>query len=171
MHKRVFYIIAVIGIILLGTAIFFAAKKFFTPEKVHYHAGFVVFQNNKKLDFSDNKYMFIEPCTVNKKTDDSDADIQIEKAHLHDNVGDVIHIEQTGAVWKDLFTNIKFPINYSKVTAYIKGKQVADFQSQPIRPDDSLVVFIGNNDNKLLSQAVTKEYIQKEAKKSTTCGD
>jgi hypothetical protein len=171
MKKRLIYIIACVGIILLGTGIFFAAKKFFTPEKVHYHAGFVVFQNNHKLDFSDNIYMSVEPCTVNGKTHDSEADKQIEKAHLHDNVGDVVHIEQTGAIWKDLFTNIKFPLNYSKVNGYVNGKQVPDFQSQPIRPDDSLVIFIGNNDKKLLSQAVTKEYIQKQAKKSTTCGD
>lgn len=171
MHKRLFYIIAVIGIILFGSAIFFAARKFFTPEKVHYHAGFVVFQNNHKLDFSNNKYMSVEPCKVNNDAPESVADLQIEKAHLHDNVGDVAHIEQKGAIWKDLFTNIKFPLNYSKATGYINGKQVTDFQSLPIRPYDSLVVFMGNYDKKLLTQAVTKEYIQKQGNKSTTCGD
>ena len=171
MLKKIIYVIAIFIVILLGISGFIASKKFFVSKKVHYHAGFVVFQNNKKLNFSDNKYMFIEPCTLNKNNDDSASDTQIEKAHLHENVGDLVHIERTGAIWKDLFTNINYPIDYSNATGYINGKKVADFQLQPIQPYASLVVFIGNNNQQVLSQAVTKDYMIKMAKKSTTCGD
>lgn len=171
MNKKFLLLIIPVVIILLGVAVFIGTKKFFIPQKTHYHAGFVVFEKNKKLDFSDVKYMFLEPCTVNKKGDDSAADIQIEKAHLHDNVGDLVHIERTGAIWKDLFTNIHYPLDYKKVAAYINGKQVQNFQLQSIHNDDSLVVFIGKDNPKLLSQAVTKNYIETMAKKSTTCGD
>lgn len=170
MNKRVLFIIIPILIILVGIGIFFT-KKFLIPQKTHYHAGFVVFQNNKQISFSEMKYMFLEPCVLNKKGDNSTADIQIEKAHLHDNVGDLVHIERTGAIWKDLFTNIHYPLDYTKVTAYINGKLAQNFQNQPIHNDDSLVVFIGKEDPKLLSQGVTKNYIGTMAKKSTTCGD
>ena len=170
MNKRVLFIVILIFILLLGIGIFFT-KKILTPQKTHYHAGFVVFENNKKVDFSDTKYMFLEPCTLNNKHDNSAADIQIEKAHLHDNVGDLVHIERTGAKWQDLFTNIHFPIDFANTIGFINGKQISSYQYQPIKPFDSLVVFIGKNDPKLLSQAVTKDYMIKMAKKSTTCGD
>ena len=171
MNKRFFSVVIFSVVILLGIGIFFTAKKLFRPQKTHYHAGFVIFQNNNKLGFSDNKYMFIEPCTLNKKDDASDADIQIEKAHLHENVGDLVHVERTGAKWKDLFTNIHFQNDYSQTIGFINGKQQSDYQLQLIKPYDSLVVFIGKNDPKLLSQGVTKDYITIMAKKSTTCGD
>lgn len=91
---------------------------------------------------------------------------------MHDNVGDVIHIEREGARWQDLFTNIKYSINYGNVTGYINGQKIDNFQSHSIEPADSLVVFIGNNDvNKDLLQAPTKEYIEQMGKKSKTCGD
>ncbi len=140
-------------------------------EKIHYHAGFIIFSNGKKLDFSDNKYMFIKPCTVDGKEIEVEGDEQIEKAHLHDNVGDLVHVEEKDAKWRDLFMNIKFPIDYSKTTAYINGKVVPDFQSQQINLDDSLVLFIGKVDTRLLSQGVTKDYIEAQAAKSGTCSD
>lgn len=172
MQRKFIYIVSIIILILLGSTIILKLSKGFPPKKVHYHAGFVVFQNNKKIDFSDNKYMYIEPCSADEKNKKEDSTtIQIEKAHLHDNVGDVVHIERTGAQWRDLFTNIHFPIDYANATGYINGKKVSNFQEQSIRPFDSLVVFIGNNDITHLQDTVTKDYIEKQAKKSITCGE
>ena len=158
-------------IALFGVIGFVVSKKPADPEKVHYHAGFVVFENGKKLNFSDNKYMFIKPCTIDGEEIENPGDEQIEKAHLHDNVGDVIHIEEEGAIWRDLFTNINFPVDYSKVEAYINGEIVPNFESQSIKSNDSLVLFFGSVDKSLLSQAPTKEYIEEWGKKSSTCGD
>jgi pimeloyl-CoA synthetase len=143
-------------------------KKIFPPEKIHYHAGFVVFQDDKKLDFSDNKFMNIKPCTKNEEEHEEDE--QLEKAHLHDNVGDVIHVEQKNAKWKDLFTNIHFSIDYSKVTAYVNSKKVTDFENQEIHPYDSAVIFIGDNDKKYLKEAVTKKHIMEKETTSESCG-
>lgn len=170
-NKRFLYITVPLIILLIIISIFFIFKNQLTSAKAHYHAGFIVFQNNKKLNFSDSKYMFIEPCALNQKSSDSTAVIQIKKAHLHDNVGDLVHIEHVGAKWQDLFININFPINYSSVVGYINGKKIFNFQTQSIHPYDSLVVLIGKNDSKFLKQAVTKDYMIKMAKKSTTCGD
>lgn len=172
MNKKFLLFIVSVIVLLFGVSIFVRAQKLFTPQKTHYHAGFVVFQNDKKLDFSDMKYMSVEPCVLNNKRDnDTPEQIQIEKAHLHDNVGNLVHVERTGPIWKDLFTNIHYPIDFTKTTGYINGKQVNNYQFQSIKPFDSLVVFIGKSDQKLLAQAVTKGYMIKMAKKSTTCGD
>lgn len=171
--KKYFYIIwAVLLVAVLGVTGFFVAKKqmpsLFAPKELHYHAGFVVFENNKKVDFSDFKYMSVKPCSV-KETSEPEDD-QMEKAHLHDNVGDVVHVHRENAYWHDLFTNLKYPIDYSKTTGYINGKEVADWQNQKIQSYDSLVVFIGENDKKHLKEAVTKEHIQLTEKKSENCG-
>jgi hypothetical protein len=169
--KMLLYIGFVVITILIGTAYFVVSKKPADSEKVHYHSGFVVFENGKKLDFSDSKYMFIKPCTIDGKEIENEGDEQIEKAHLHDNVGDVVHTEEKGAKWLDLFTNINFSVDYSKATAYINGELAENFESQSIRPFDSLVLFVGKVDESLLSQAPTKEYIEEWGEKSSTCAD
>lgn len=116
--------------------------------------------------------MYEKPCTINGKENEENENDQLEKAHLHDNVGDVIHIEREDAHWQDLFENIKYSINYDKVTGYVNGQKIDRFQVLPIRSSDSLVVFIGNNDvSKELQQAPTKNYIEQMGKKSKTCGD
>lgn len=144
-----------------------------TP-KAHYHAGFIVVEDNKLIDFSKSQYMDFEPCRLPsaKSEPDTPQQLQLEKAHLHENVGDVVHVETARTLWKDLFTNIKYPINYSDAAAYINGKSVIDFQNKQIQPYQSLVVFIGANDDtqKFLNQAVIKQHIQDVEAKSEDCG-
>ncbi len=162
----IFIILSILGMVI--------NTKLFAPKKIHYHAGFVVFENDKRQDFSDVKYMHIKPCTVKGKDNtesESDEDNQIEKAHLHDYVGDVVHVHREDVIWKDLFTNLKYNIDYAKATAYINGKEVKNFQDQEIQPYDSLIVFIGkNNIKEHLSEGVNKSHIQSVEKKSEECG-
>ena len=169
-RKIIYYFIIPFGYILIVVGTFFLSKKMFLPFKIHYHAGFVVFQNNKKLDFSDGKYMYIKPCSLNPNHNGANNK-QLEKAHLHENIGDLVHVEEAGARWKDLFTNIGFPVDDAKSIGYINGKKVANFQAQPIHPYESLVVFIDNNNPDVIKQVVTKDYILKMEKNSTACGD
>lgn len=168
-RKIIYYFVIPAAYLLIVISTFLVSKSLFLPFKTHYHAGFVVFQDNKKLDFSDNKYMYIKPCLLNPNHNDEAKNIQLEKAHLHENVGDLVHVEASGAYWKDLFANIGFSVDGS--TGYINGKRVANFQMQPIRPYESLVVLIDRDDPEVLDQAVTKDYILKMEKKSTACGD
>ena len=167
---RLVVIIIAAGIGLAGVKLY---KTITTPQKVHYHAGFVVFDNNRKVDFSNAKYMNVSPCTLQSSEEEnvSASDIQKEKAHLHDFDGEDVHVERSGAKWSDLFTNLNYSINYSSATGYINGKVVQNFQEQSINPYDSLVVFIGkNNISQDLKQGVTKAHIQEAAKKSVDCG-
>lgn len=169
MSKKGWLIIGIYVVILLATGWILFGKKVFPEEKIHYHAGFVVFYNNKKIDFSDNIYMNVKPCTTGEE-EEVEEDEQLEKAHLHDNVGDVVHIEATDAHWEDLFTNIHYAIDYSKTTAFVNGKKIGNFQNQPIHPYDSLVLFIGTVDKDQLKEAVQKKYIMEKEKKSDDCG-
>ena len=144
-----------------------------TPD-VHYHAGFIVVKDNRQENFADFKFMKFEPCTVDNGNNhqESEEDKQLEKAHLHDNIGDVVHVERNGAKWKDLFTNIKYGLNYSEAEAYINGNKVSGFQNRPIEAYDSLVVFIGtrNDFDQFLSKTVTREHIQEAESKDEGYG-
>lgn len=162
-----------IGVLLI-LSIFIYFKFFMNkiPEKeVHYHAGFIVFNNGQKVDFSNVKYMTISPCGVKGKSEKGGTNIQIEKAHLHDGVGDVVHVEAADSKWGDLFMNINYPIDYSKVTAYINHQKVDDVKDYPIKPYDSLVLFAGDVNMDLLNQAVTKDHIIKVGDASESCGN
>jgi hypothetical protein len=171
--RIILYGVTVLFLVVLTWFGIVLKDKLTKPQKVHFHAGFIVVKDNKKVDFSDGIYMNFRPCT-NNDTEEvlTPALLQLEKAHLHDNIPDVVHSHIVGAKWRDLFTNIKYSVDYTNMTAFINGKKVNDFQNKEIKPYDSLVLFIGqNNDtNSFLSQAVTKEHIQQIEKKSESCG-
>ncbi|MBI4080934.1 MAG: hypothetical protein HY430_04150 [Candidatus Levybacteria bacterium] len=172
--RKLLYSVILLFFFSLASFVWVVKDRVQPVKKVHYHAGFIVVNNNKQVSFSGQKYMSIEPCVLDngKNHEDSEEDLQREKAHLHDSVGDVVHVEREGAKWKDLFTNINYTLQYREAEAYINGKKVSNFQDLPIKEYDSLVVFAGMNDdvNKFLSQAVTKKHIQEAESKSEDCG-
>ena len=168
MQKRIFFIASLFFIVIVS--VFFLPRLFNLPKEIHYHAGFKVFKNGKAVNFSDYKYMFIEPCSNSKK--ETKEDKQIKKAHLHDEVGDVVHVEEENAVWGDLFKNLKYEIDYQDTKSFINGKSVDNIPTLKIEPYQSLVVFIGKNNDiqKDLKEAATKKHIQEVEKQSGDCG-
>lgn len=172
LHKYLKLILVVVVLIVVSASFLFILNKREPVKKVHYHAGFVVFKDNKQVDFTDFKYMVVKPCTTEKtKEKETDEDDQMERAHLHDLIGDVVHVERENSKWSDLFTNLKYSVDYSKTTAYLNGKKVNDFQNLIIQPYDSLVVLIGPNNEKVaLSKAATIAHIKDAEKRSENCG-
>lgn len=136
---------------------------------VHYHAGFRVYDNGVLQNFEDDKYMHFALCTADGEYHDTDP--EKEKAHLHDSVGDVVHVHRTGSVWQDLFTNIGYTPEGSGVVAYVNGQPVADPLARPIREEESIIFVFGGNDNEdPPSGYVTVERIREVAGKSESCG-
>lgn len=167
--RKLLYVVIPLFLILVGWFGLMIKEKYFPPKSIHYHAGFIVLKDNKLVDFSDIKYMHAKPCGEGAHEEVTPEEEQIEKAHLHDYIGDVVHVHREHALWKDLFINLKYPITNAQ--GYINGKKVANFQEQAIKPYDSLVIFIGKNDvTKYLSNAVTKKHIETIEKKSDNCG-
>lgn len=140
----------------------------------HYHAGFQVYVNDELQDFADLKYMKMEPCdTAKHGTEHTPEDEQLEKAHLHDLNGDVMHAHRDGATWGDLFTNMEYDLPEGLIVAYINGQIVGgDILTQVIQPYDSLVMFIGSNTHipDKVAQAVTVERIKQVEAQSEDCG-
>ena len=161
-------IACIILLIITCGVIFFTRQRLFLPKKVHFHAGFQVYDDGKLQDFSDVKYMDLEPCTQNNLN----ADEQEAKAHLHEGVGDVVHVHRLGAMWNDLFINMHYPIDKTKqIEGYINGKKISSVLSQQIKPYDSLVLFIGTHGpvQGYLSHAVTTAHIKKIESTSELC--
>ena len=101
-------------------------------EEVHYHAGFLVYVDGVKQDFSDTKYMHVEAC--DEEGHEVEEDEQLEKAHLHDGVGDVVHVHRNDATWKDLFTNIRYEFpSAQEVAGYVNGVRVENILKEPIK--------------------------------------
>lgn len=159
----------IIVIVLLSSGIFYFQSRKSVPQKVHYHAGFLVYVDGKLQDFSGLRYMNEEFCRLTPKELTS-YDIQKEKAHLHDGVGDVVHVHREGAVWMDLFKNIGFIIPNSKtIRGYLNGKLIENILNQPIKPYDSVVIVIGSEKRVNLENYVSREHIKKIEKKSEGC--
>lgn len=139
-----------------------------SPKNVHLHAGFQVYVNNRIVDFSDLKYMHLNPCELDGSAHPEDE--QIEKAHLHDGIGDVVHVHRPHVVWGDLFTNLDYPVS-ATAAAYINGQSVDSPLTLPIQAYDSLILVEGpvSDLDAKLDQAVTKDRILEIEKLSETC--
>ena len=176
MRKKIILLLIVAFVLLDALVIGVVAYKFYTkPQKAHFHAGFQVYVDRKLQDFSDIKYMNITPCALreNMGGPESPEDLQMDKAHLHDNIGDVVHAHIKGGTWSDLFTNVKYDITAKgEVQGYVNGKAVDNILKYKIQPYDSIIILIGNNENidQYLPNAVTKDAIVKAEKMSETCG-
>ncbi len=154
---------------MVGTVLFY--KHFLQPKVIHFHAGFQVYVDGKLQDYSDQKYMSLLPCG---KTYTDLALEQAEKAHLHSQVGDIVHVHRMGATWGDLFKNMRVSFPKSKVIlGYTHGKKILNILQQPIYPYDRVIILIGTHKDikTYLPQQVTISHILKIEKGSfEDCG-
>ncbi len=130
-------------------------------DLVHIHANFGVFIRDQKLDFSGQKYMHSKPCFSDYHTQKHFGD----RVHLHDGIGDVAHIHDYGVAWGDLmlYLGVKTTINglefedkfYSlgkndKLSYYINGNLVNNFELTEINNNDSLIIVMDNENSSSL---------------------
>lgn len=163
------------NLIALAIAVFVLAGAFSlrnidkSEDNVHLHAGFLVYIDNELQDFSDFKYMNFKSCGEHIE-EMSPEEEQIEKAHLHDFIGDVVHVHRENATWGDLFKNISFSLFPTEV--YINGDLFeGDFLSYEIKPYDSVVIFQGEASEKeeKINARVTKGHILEVEQMSEYC--
>jgi len=140
-------------------------------EKIHIHAIFHVYVDDRLQDFSGLEYMNIKPCSEEPEVYDP-ADEQYEKAHLHDYVGEVVHVHRAGAMWGDLFTNIGVRLASPSV-AYVDGIEVADIMNTEIKADSRVLILVGEygNPESKLEALPTIDLIREVENNSESCGD
>ncbi len=142
-------------------------------EAIHYHAGFQVYVDNELQDFSDLKYMKQDPCGDKHEVTESPEMEQLEKAHLHDLNGDVVHVHRDGATWGDLFQNMEYELPEGSVVTYVNGILIeGDVLRKDIGPNESVIFFFGTNTEitDKLSGAVTVGRVEEVERRSEDCG-
>lgn len=162
-----------ISIVALGCAaiaLYFYPNQKSETEHIHYHAGFKVYIDNQLQDYSGYQYMNYTPCTMHDSKKSKEEE-QIEKAHLHEYVGDVVHVHRSGAVWGDLFTNIKVNLpSDKKITSFIDGKEVDEILKMAIDPYTTAIILIGESEASRSAEVVPRKYIEEIEKQSELCG-
>ncbi len=139
-------------------------------EHLHYHAGFRVYIDGQLQDYSDYKYMIFVTCSEHDEKK-SKAEEQIEKAHLHDGVGDVVHVHRAGSTWGDLFKNIQVELPVDKgLFGYINGVQNEDILNAPIKAYNTAIFVLGEDDASHDKEIVSEEHIKEVEAKSELWG-
>jgi hypothetical protein len=146
--KKLIIISSVVIIILLSIVTY---KTLQVPEMpVHVHANFAIFVDGKQIDFAKPDYMSLKPCTENQEPSVN----KLDNVHLHDNVGNVVHVHQDGITWNDLLQSLRFDINsQSDVSKNLTSKIYLDknlvdskILSENIKQDQHLLISINNLD-------------------------
>lgn len=93
-----------------------------------------------------------------------------ERAHMHDNISDVVHVEDHAVTWGQFFENLRWVVNdvviktpenlyvadsTHRVTFMINGREVQDISTESIHDRDRLLIDFGDTSDSTL---------QKEAK-------
>ena len=159
----------VIGVsgVLIGALLILGVRfaTYAAPAETHYHANFAVYVNGERELFSNPLiYEELNSCsveTVKVKTPG-------ERAHMHDNVNDVVHVEDQAVTWGNFFQNIGWSANSrylddsnkvlvnddtNKVTFILNGEEINDPTTRVIESKDRLLVSYGSS---------TKDELQKQ---------
>jgi Cu+-exporting ATPase len=161
---------SLLGLALLLTSILgFRSQPHY--EETHLHAGFQIYLDGVLQDYSDDRYMHLNPCSEEQGEDYSMVQ---ERVHLHNNIGDVAHIHVKGVKYLDLMESIGIQDLFgSGYISYLNGQEVSDLLNKEISPYDSAVFMIGNKPddiNNLLVNQVTQEKIVETEEQVENCG-
>lgn len=143
----------VLGVLLLGGARFAFSGP---PPATHHHANFAVYLNGERLDLSGDQYMEeVAACYAAEE-----GEIAPEhRAHMHENVGDVVHVHHPGVTWGHFFENLGFAVGpdyfFTGTERYFDGEEgtlrivvngflVEDVSNRPIQSQDRLLISFGN---------------------------
>ena len=155
--------------------------RFFTyePERIHYHANFQVFINGQREQFADPTLYEESGASCSEE----EQMVPMERAHIHDNVNDVVHVEDHAVTWGQFFTNLGWMVDAKvietpsqtlladpshKISFILNGQSTDNISNRVIGDQDKLLVDYGGND-----QVLKDEYagISNKALKYNTSAD
>ena len=157
---------AVIGItgVLIGMLVILGIRfvSYEPPKEVHYHANFAVYNDGKQEQFSNPLlYEEISECSISTEKKPG------ERAHLHENIKDVVHVEDSAVTWGNFFQNINWNVSdkyldtsedllvnteTKKVTYVLNGEEVSNITNKVIGDKDRLLVSYGSSTKDELSK-------------------
>jgi len=156
-----------VGCLVLGAVIILGIRfATYKVDAVHYHANFALYINGQREEFKGaGYYTEIEMCTLANTVQPS------QRAHMHDNVNDVIHVEDHAVTWGQFFNNLGWVIGptfitspdgtayyekgVNKLNLVLDGQDYTDFggvQNTVIKDTDKLLVSFGDESSANLKQ-------------------
>ena len=156
-----------VACLLLGAVIILGIRfATYKVDTVHYHANFALYINGQKEEFKGMQYYTeVEMCTLDTTM------VPSERAHMHDNVNNVVHVEDHSVTWGQFFANLGWTMGptfivspdgtiYSengdnKLHLILNGQDYTDFgglQNNVIKDTDKLLVSFGNESNTSIKQ-------------------
>lgn len=127
----------------------------YQPEEgTHYHANLAVYINGQREQFANPIYYteVEESCAAQGSVTPH------ERAHMHDNVNDAVHIEDEAVTWGHFFQNIGWAVDakfikthdqllladeQNKVTFILNGKPTDGINRLVVGNEDKLLVSYG----------------------------
>jgi hypothetical protein len=163
--KNKLFLFGVAGLIV-GAAIIlgirFATYKM--PPLVHYHANFAVYVNGIREPFKGLGYYeetAAETCTLKP------VDTAKERAHMHDKVSDVVHIEDHLVTWGNFLQNLGWGLGNDylktkdtvlingeagKLSFILNGQPVDSLSDHIIQDKDKVLISYGSADSAALQE-------------------
>ena len=155
----------IVGLII-GVAIILGIRfaTYSVEEGVHYHANFAIYLNGQREQFKDIFYYIgAESCTGESEH----ATNPYARAHMHDSVNDVVHVEDEAVTWGQFFQNIGWIVDpevirtpdqifladsQNKLTFMLNGEQTDKVINSVIGDKDRLLVDFGLTNNQTLQK-------------------
>ena len=152
--------------VLLGALVVLGIRfATYHPDDVHYHANFALYINGKREEFKSGQYYTeIEMCKQ------KNVIVPQERAHMHENINNVIHIEDHAVTWGQFFTTVHYYLGPTSIAApddnvyslsgdsklhlILNGQDYTDLgglQNTVINDKDKLLVSYGNYSDMELS--------------------
>lgn len=150
----------IINSLLIGLVIglvIFALFRFITykpMEHTHYHANWSVSINGQQQTFAEPTfYQEVATCSTNDDTN------PLHRAHMHDNVYDVIHVHADGVTYNQFLENINSAAqptylrigsnvyqntDTEKITYVLNGNILQSISGVPIKSEDKLLINYGS---------------------------
>jgi len=140
----------------------------YQPAIVHYHANFSLYINGQRELFKGPQYYEEDTAMC---TTGAASDVPLSRAHMHDNVNTVVHVEDQAVTWGNFFANLGWILGpnfiaspsglvYSesdtaKLHVLLNNQDYTDLggiENRVIKDKDKLLLSYGNPDQVALQQ-------------------
>jgi predicted lactoylglutathione lyase len=156
-----------VGCLILGAAIVLGIRFVaYKSDDVHYHANFALYLDGQREQFkSPQYYTETEMCSADT------TNIPTERAHMHDNVNNVVHVEDSAVTWGQFFENLGWTLGPNSITkpdgtlyvasgsqklhVMLNGQDYTDLSNMAtavIKDEDKMLISFGDESKTTLMQ-------------------
>lgn len=114
MHRRwlVTGVLFIAGVLTGATIVLGMRFITYAPDEPHYHANFALYINGQREAFKGAQYYEEETmCAVHASI------TPMGRAHMHDNINTVVHVEDHAVTWGQFFTNLGWTLGPTFIAA------------------------------------------------------